>query len=258
MGKKTLKFFLLFFMLLCLMFTLAVPVGARAGGGGSSGGGGGSGSGGGSSSGGGSYHGGGYYGDRYYGGRAYSPLGEILNVIIFGVVVAGGTVVFTVKVIRVRQRSKRLMKEYQKAGINWDYKEIQKYIEHAYFEIQECWRQQDISWGAPYLSKDLQESWSSKFQWMKVRNEKVIQRNVRLLDASPVAVSDDEGESNDRLWYLIHGRMIGYYTDKNTGAVIRGTTRPETFYEYWLFIRENGRWVLHEIRQENEVDIDCL
>ena len=254
MRKKTLKFFMLFLTLLCLLFALAVPAYARAGGGGGgSGGGGGAGGGGGRSSSGRGYHGGGYYG-----GRAYSPLGEVLHVIIFVAVAAGGTIVFTVKVIRVRQRSKRLMKEYRKAGVNWDYKEIQKHIEHAYFEIQECWRQQDISRGAPYLSKELQESWSSKFQWMQVRNEMVVQRNVRLLGASPVAVSDDEGESNDRLWYLIHGKMIGYYVNKNTGAIIRGTTRPEAFYEYWLFIRENGRWVLHEIRQKDEVDIDCL
>ncbi len=44
--------------------------------------------------------------------------------------------------------------------------------------------------------------------------------------------------------------MIGYYVDRQTKEVLRGNTRPERFYEYWLFIYEEGRWVLHEIRQK--------
>lgn len=44
----------------------------------------------------------------------------------------------------------------------------------------------------------------------------------------------------------------------DTGEVVRGKTSPETFYEYWVFIREDGRWVLDEIRQKDEVDVERL
>ena len=44
----------------------------------------------------------------------------------------------------------------------------------------------------------------------------------------------------------------------DTGEVVRGKTSPETFYEYWVFIREDGRWVLDEIRQKDEVDVKRL
>lgn len=30
----------------------------------------------------------------------------------------------------------------------------------------------------------------------------------------------------------------------------------EAFYEYWKFIHLNGHWVLDEIRQKDEMDID--
>ena len=94
--------------------------------------------------------------------------------------------------------------------------------------------------------------------WMEVNHEKPIQERVRFLNAAPVFAFDKEGEEHDRVIYLIHGRMIGYYINIDTGEVVRGKTSPETFYEYWVFIREDGRWVLDEIRQKDEVDVKRL
>ena len=38
----------------------------------------------------------------------------------------------------------------------------------------------------------------------------------------------------------------------------RGNTKPEAFFEYWKFVYRNKRWVLREIRQQNEMDIDAF
>ena len=43
----------------------------------------------------------------------------------------------------------------------------------------------DISYGAPYLSQELMEEFDSKIQWMQVRGEAVVQKNVKLLSAMP-------------------------------------------------------------------------
>lgn len=147
------------------------------------------------------------------------------------------------------------MKAYQKIGINWDYKEIQKHVEKSYFIIQESWKRYDPYYAADYLSEELAQSWNTKLQWMLLRNEEIVQKKVRLLSAMPVGVHDEAGEDNDQIWYLIKGKMIGYYRDRTTKELIRGNPRPEVFYEYWLFIRRNGRWVLHAIRQMDEMDI---
>ena len=93
---------------------------------------------------------------------------------------------------------------------------------------------------------------------LEVNHEKPVQERVRFLNAAPVFAFDKEGEEHDRVIYLIHGRMIGYYINIDTGEVVRGKTSPETFYEYWVFIREDGRWVLDEIRQKDEVDVERL
>lgn len=134
----------------------------------------------------------------------------------------------------------------------------EKYVKHAYFVIQECWRRQDTSYAEKYLSKNLIQNWNSKLGWMEVNHEKPVQERVRFLNAAPVFAFDKEGEEHDRVIYLIHGRMIGYYINIDTGEVVRGKTSPETFYEYWVFIREDGRWVLDEIRQKDEVNVERL
>ena len=98
-----------------------------------------------------------------------------------------------------------------------------------------------MSYGAPYLSQELMEEFDSKIQWMQVRGEAVVQRNVKLLSAMPVYVEDNPGEEYDMIWYLIHGKMTGYYIDVNTRKVVRGNTRPEASLNIGnLFTGENG------------------
>lgn len=246
MGKK--KYIPLLAVLFLLL--LAVPVWGRAGGGGSSGGGGGSSSGGSSHS--------SYYGSSRNGSRGSGIAGLILQAGVVFFAASGGTIVLVRKARAARARSRRAMAVYAQLGHNWDYQEIQKQVEETYFQVQECWRRMDISYGAPYLSQELLEEFDSKIQWMQVRGEAVVQKNVRLLRAMPVYVEDNPGQDQDIIWYLIQGKMTGYYIDINSRKVVRGKTRPETFFEYWKFIYRGERWVLQEIRQKEEMDIDAL
>ncbi len=64
----------------------------------------------------------------------------------------------------------------------------------AYYEIQECWRRQDADYAAEYLSRELKEQWRAKLEWMVIRGEEVVQKNVKLLSAVPVQAVDQEGD----------------------------------------------------------------
>ena len=66
---------------------------------------------------------------------------------------------------------------YAQLGDNWDYREIQRQVEETYFQVQECWRRMDVSYGAPYLSQELMEEFDSKIQWMQVRGENLTARS---------------------------------------------------------------------------------
>lgn len=223
---------------------------ARAGGGGSGGSSGGSGS-----SGGGTHNSGRYYGS---GGRQSSPLGTILWLGGFVCIAGAGTIVFRYRIQKAKRKSIQAMKTFEKPGEEWNPGKMKKYVKHAYFVIQECWRRQDTSYAEQYLSKQIIQNWNTKLGWMEVNHEKPVQEQVRLLSVTPVFAFDREGEEYDKLIYLIHGSMIGYYINTDTSEIIRGKTTPEAFYEYWTFIREDGRWVLDEIRQKDEVDVEQL
>lgn len=244
MKKHKVIFRILLIVICCMCFTVTGY--ARAGGGGSSGGSG-------SSSGSGAHsH---YYGQ---GGRRGGPVEMIIWWGTFICMAGAGTIVFHYGIQKAKRKSLRSMKSFEKPGEEWNPKKMKKYVKHAYFVIQECWRRQDTSYAEKYLSKNLIQNWNSKLGWMEVNHEKPVQERVRFLNAAPVFAFDKEGEEHDRVIYLIHGRMIGYYINTDTGEVVRGKTSPETFYEYWVFIREDGRWVLDEIRQKDEVDVERL
>ena len=55
-------------------------------------------------------------------------------------------------------------------------------MEETYFQVQECWRRMDVSYGAPYLSQELMEEFDSKIQWMQVRGEPWVDQQIKQED----------------------------------------------------------------------------
>ena len=91
----------------------------------------------------------------------------------------GGSIVLIRKARAARARSQKAMAFYAQLGDNWDYREIQRQVEETYFQVQECWRRMDVSYGAPYLSQELMEEFDSKIQWMQVRGERWVLQEIR-------------------------------------------------------------------------------
>ena len=230
-------------VILC-MLSASSPGLARAGGGSSGGGGGG-----GSSS-------GRHTGGSYYSGRRSNPLTTLLSYGCFAVMASGGTIILVYKSRKAKRAAKKEMELFAKKDHGWEYSQIQERVRRAYFEIQECWSRQDVSYASEYMSRKLQAEFSSKLSWMKIQRKENVMRNVRLRSAVLVDACDRPGEEEDYLWYLIHGRMVDYCINLDTGQKVEGSYRPSSFYEYWKFIKEDGRWVLDEIRQRDEMDIN--
>ena len=89
-----------------------------------------------------------------------------------------------------------------------------------------------------------------------MRHEQNILQNQKLLAALPVAVNDFQGEDRDYMWVYIKAKMIDYTIDDRTMEVISGSKNSASFVEYWKLIKEIGCWVLDEIRQKNEFNLD--
>lgn len=120
---------------------------ASAGGGGASGGGGGGGGGGSSSSG----------GAGGSGGSSGNPIIDTLSTLALPFVLAGGAVVFTVKLCVRRQETLRGIRHAGTADASWSYRELKGRVEETFYALQNGWTKGDLSGLERYLSDRLLE-----------------------------------------------------------------------------------------------------
>lgn len=249
MKRKIKNIIVILVLGLALGMLAQVSCQARAGGGGSGGSGG---------SGGGSGSSGSHSGSHSYGRSRGNSMVAFLAQGVIIAAACSGSIVFVWKVRKASKESKQQIKAYEKSDENWNYREMQNYVEEGYYRIQECWRRQDPDYAKDYLSQSLLENWKVKLSWMAMRDEEEIQENVQLLSVKPVHVKNPEGTQEDEVWYVIHGKMKDYRVRKSTGQFLEGNRKPVDFYEYWRFIYEDERWKLDEILQKEDVDIEEL
>ena len=143
----------------------------------------------------------------------------------------------------------------QKKDSAWKYKHIQKQVRNTYFAVQRAWTNSDMHPAKSYMSDSLYQSFQSKLSWMQYREQRNVLKHIRLLEAIPVAVHDEQDDSLDFVWFYIKGSMVDYTVDLHTNERLDGSVFPEHFCEYWQFTRTaDERWVLNEILQEDEAD----
>lgn len=225
-------------------YNIIVPL--RLGGGGSGGGGSGGGSGG---SGGGSgtvHHGGAYYGPG-------SILSDILSGVFFIFALFGSVIVYRLKISKYARNTRKLMKMLDKKDSAWKFKNIQRQVKEIFYALQNAWLNSDLTPTKHYLSDELFENYQTKLSWMKYRKQRNVLNNIKLIEAVPVSVYDSDDDTKDYVWFYIKGRMVDYIIDTETNLKISGSTKSESFVEYWQFVRnENGNWVLNKILQKDE------
>lgn len=252
---------ILCFILICLMFlsNLCITIYAesvnisdstsaillRAGGG--SGGSGGGGSGGGS---------GGSAGAASHSGTGQAPtlLESVIQAIVMPFALFSSSVIFYINLTKRSRKSKKLMKQMMQSDNAWKFKDISAAVSDSYYAVQTAWTNMDMTPAAEYMSDELYDSFQTKLNWMKYRNQKNVLENIKLIRALPVAVHDDSDNSLDYVWFYIKGKMIDYIIDTNTQLKISGNTAPTAFTEYWQFVRKENKWVLNKILQKNESD----
>lgn len=176
--------------------------------------------------------------------------------ICFLMITFSTAVVFRMRWYPRYRNSKKLIRMLENKDSAWKYKDLQKQVRYAYFLIQNAWSCQNMSPAKEVMSPSLYESFQSKLAWMDYRHERNVLEDIRLLEASPVAVYDDVDDSLDYVWFYISGSMVDYILNTETHAIVRGNTKPEKFGEYWEFVRnQQGNWVLNQILQKGQENL---
>lgn len=206
--------------------------------------------GGGSSSSGGTSH---YHGSNNSSNVNRNPIVKIINYIFFIIIACFSGIIFKIKIINAKIKSKKLMRILDNKDAAWKYKNVQQQVEKAYFILQKAWTNQEMDKAREYIDKSLYNNFQSKLEWMQIRRQKNILNKISLIDAVPILVNDDEDDSKDYIWYYIKGSMIDYTVDIDTKKIVDGQNIKTRFIEYWKFCRKDkNSWVLCEILQEDE------
>lgn len=226
--------------LLLFLFFVPVSVSARAGGGGD--GGGGDGGGGGTTTGTGT-------GSGYGGG---SLLGDILNFALAPLILCSGAIAFTYHLKKKARNNRKLMSRFDDSDPAWKFADIKKRVEESFYVIQQGWSNRDLTKAGSYLSDELRKEYSIKLEWMALRSERNILKEIRLDSIEPVAVSDSKDNSKDYIWFYIRAHMVDYVENEQEMSIESGSTNSRPFVEFWMFTREHDAWVLNRILQEKE------
>lgn len=192
------------------------------------------------------------------GGQPSSPLSQFLNYILFGAAASGGAIIFFVRVHAKGAKTRRIMKQLEKIDRSWNYKDYKKTIETIFYKVQNAWMERDQDSARDCLSRSLYNQYRIKSEWMIVRHEKNILKNMRLMEAIPVDAEDFAGDRNDFMWIYIKARAVDYTIDDRTMERKSGSKVGKTFVEYWKLIKEENRWVLDEIKQKDELNLNSL
>lgn len=238
-GKK-----LIILSIILVMFTSISY--ARPGGGGSSGGGGGS-----SGGGGGSHS----SSSRGSGGRVprteedhkeqFATFGLFSSVIF----IMGRTnrIIIRIKVIKSNHKYEKKLKELSEYNPDYKLEKIKQDVNDTFYIMAKAWTEMNQDISIEYSTEKFYKNHNAKLQWMDVRNERNILKNEKLLSSKVFAIDDE-----NNIWVSIRGSMIDYI--EKDGEIIEGSKHiPSRYIEYWKFNNVNGKWLLDEIKQVDEL-----
>lgn len=236
------------YIVLCLILLLfPLPLKARAGGGGGGSGGGG----GGGSSGGGSH-------TTHRGSGYHDPVGSLMSYVTVGSLAVLfpmiPMIVYRRRVKKKAKESEALLDQLDDMDPIWDEKHICNRVEEIYYHVQEAWTNSDIEGLKPYLTNHLYEQWKMRLNWMELRHEHNVLKNIKLLRSAVVGVQDYKDDEQDCCWLYIEGNMVDYTVDTETKLVVDGNKKKSSFVEYWKLQRIDQMFYLDDVKQKDEIN----
>lgn len=187
-----------------------------------------------------------------------SPFAGVIFIVLSMVFASGGAIVYFLKVHEKGAKASNEMKQLEKFDPSWNFEDYKATIETIFYKVQNAWMERDEDLAKDCLSHNLYDQYRTKSEWMIVRHEKNILKNLKLLEAVPVDIEDCAGSKNDVIWVYIKASAVDYTVDDQTMQLKTGSKISKTFEEYWKLIIEDNRWVLDEIKQKDEVNLDSI
>jgi len=171
-----------------------------------------------------------------------------------------------------RIRRARMMiqakKQFEKANANdpsWNLEHFKETSEKIFYKYQEAWMYKKLSplkgvFHPDYLKK------SQRILDTTLRGKINILEKIELKSVELMSVLDVRGQNGDMFVLELKFDLIDYTIEENTRRFVdstlsrdddesfesweqRARNRQQSVIEYWVFIRQDGRWLLYNIHQ---------
>ena len=111
-------------------------------------------------------------------------------------------------------------------------------IKNGFTKIQSAWANQNIKTVRHIMSDGVFERFSIQLDIQK--NSGIINKmeNINILNTQIVAAETDS--YFDTLHFMVTASASDYYVNSKNGKIVYGNSSPETFTEYWSFLRRPG------------------
>ncbi|MDD3118736.1 MAG: TIM44-like domain-containing protein [Victivallales bacterium] len=178
----------------------------------------------------------------------YPELGVPLLIVVVVVVVlsyrGGQNVHVTRSICRYNRRQSSGRMEMQLARIasrdpQFQLEKFRQRGEKVFLRLQDAWAKQDMRSVRTMVSDGIFERFSLQLQMM--HESRLINRmnNVRVRDIAPAQTDSDR--FFDAITLRITAEATDYYEDRQSGKVVNGCNgAPQSFVEYWTFLRRPG------------------
>jgi len=111
-------------------------------------------------------------------------------------------------------------------------------VKKSFISIQQAWSDGDMKRASHSLSDGTVERFNLYLGMDKASGVRNVMENIEITDAS---IADVESDSFfDTIHVRITARAVDYYVDEQTKSKVRGSKSPDTFQEYWSFLRRRG------------------
>lgn len=111
-------------------------------------------------------------------------------------------------------------------------------VRAAFLRLQEAWCNQDMSPTRHFLSDAVFERFTLQINTLKDQGVRDHMQDITVLAMDIVQLQSDE--VFDTVTVRIRARAVDYRVSLKTGKYVEGSKSPETFTEYWSFVRRPG------------------
>lgn len=132
----------------------------------------------------------------------------------------------------------------------WSPAHIHKRASHVFLAVQRAWTEREQNLARECMRVRLLEEHKAKTDRMLHKHERNVVGDIRIQSVQVIGLRESSERSRNHLWILFKAQLMDYIIDDRTGEVLRGDqVLPRQLEELWLFVLEQGDWVVDHINQ---------